>query len=1129
MPDATITLTSTKTRFKQVTKSNATGNYSLVNISPGNYTATVSKEGFSTGKTSDFELAVNQTATINFDLKLGAAKTTVEVSAGAVQIETSTAELGTVIGSAEVSSLPLNGRNFTELLLLGPGKSPINVTEGSQGYGNPTGTVVVPAVNGQNNRSNMFLLDGVINYAPVSDFYGVQPTLDDIQEFKVQSHNDEAQFGQVLGGIVNVVTKSGTNQFHGGVWEFFRNDGMDADNYFTGHLPLKQNQFGGAIGGPVILPHYNGRNKTFFYLSYEGYRNTNGTPILSLTPTPAQLGTNDNGVPDFSDLYSSGIQLYNPYSSVVSQGVLSSRQPFYCDSYGNPLPASNGIQTPVSGSSACNKIPSSLVNQAALNFAQTFFPAPINVNNPSFNYVDSDHSHTRQDQVSARFDQQFGTKDRLFARYTSAWALSTAPNGCCDSGFPVQGITQNKSVIDWNLAAVWSHTFGASSVLQLAFGRVFGQDYNKPYNISKIVPDQSAYLTKWGYSPAFTSQGLIPNLAPDWPYVNAGGGWFNVNQWANVLDFRGDYSRIVGRHNFRMGASTATYGWYQYPNVNSFENFSTPQTASGPDLGYAGGNPIASLLLGFPAYAEYDNTYSNVRGGKVIGTYFQDQWRLTDKLTINWGLRYDLTTTPINGVTSNRSNVTFGDLDFNNGTYIMQDRPPACTPNQTLNCVQGGVLPADVVVSSNGKISQNNYDNIQPRIGFAYRLTPKTVIHGAYGRFFDNWSGVTENQQVNTGSWPASPFVFNSNPLQNGLYNLGLPIYTATDPFKWGGTLQIPYIAAPWGNIGSSTDPNLKNPYADQYNFGFQRELVPGATVTINYVGSRNQRVSARITANAYRIPGDPNSQPYPYWQEPVGYTSDLGSSDYNALQISSEMKLHSGIVATLSYTYSKTLVIGCDGFQSGCDIQNPYDLRASRGVAAYDLPNIFSASFVLPLPFGGGRRFSTSSSLVNHVIGNWQFNGIVSLTSGPPFTLMASSNSISGILNVAGTEHADVVGDPNSGTCPNPNGGAPFPVRTVNCWFNTSAFVDPAQNTFGNEGRNTLRADWGRNLDLSLFRSFRISESRSLEFRLEAFNALNMVVLGTPDTNIPDTTFGVVSSTANTARQLQLGFKFHF
>lgn len=343
IPGATITLRNTQTGFEQITKSNSTGAYSLFNISPGSYRTTTSMQGFSTAESPVFNLAVTQTATINFDLKIGSVNSTVEVSASAVQIETSTSELGTVIGSTEVNALPLNGRNFTELLLLSPGISPVNTTEsaGFGGIGNPIGTVVLPSVNGQNNRSNMFLLDGINDYGSIRDTYAVQPTLDDIEEFKVQSHNDEAQFGQVLGGIVNVVTKSGTNEFHGDAWEYLRNDALDAANYFNPvKTPLKQNQFGGAAGGPVILPHYNGHDPTFFYASYEGYRNNTASSTFFRTPTTAQLDG------DFSNLDSQGIQLYNPFSSVPNPSTATgyTLQPFMCDASGAPLPAPNNIQ-----------------------------------------------------------------------------------------------------------------------------------------------------------------------------------------------------------------------------------------------------------------------------------------------------------------------------------------------------------------------------------------------------------------------------------------------------------------------------------------------------------------------------------------------------------------------------------------------------------------------------------------------------------------------------------------------------------------------------------------------------------------------------------------------------------------
>ena len=407
VPGATVTLRNTSNGFEQVTRSNDTGNYSLVNISPGTYIATVTMKGFATSQAAAFPLAVNQTATINFTLHIGSANTTVTIAANAVQIETSTAELGTVISSTEVNALPLNGRNFTELLLLSPGVSPVNVTEnaGFGGIGNPVGTVVLPSVNGQNNRSNMYLLDGINNYGSIRDTYAVQPTLDDIEEFKVQSHNDEAQFGQVLGGIVNVVTKSGTNTFHGDAWEFLRNDAMDAANYFNPiKTPLKQNQFGLGVGGPVLLPHYNGHDKTFFYASYEGYRNNTASSNFYRTPTTAQLAG------DFSNLTSQGIQLYNPFSSVPQPASETPNatgfdlQPFMCDASGNPLPA-NGSGIQATGT-PCNKIPATMLDTTMVNYAKTFFPAPQTIaNQPQFNGLDTTPNITRQDQVSVRIDE----------------------------------------------------------------------------------------------------------------------------------------------------------------------------------------------------------------------------------------------------------------------------------------------------------------------------------------------------------------------------------------------------------------------------------------------------------------------------------------------------------------------------------------------------------------------------------------------------------------------------------------------------------------------------------------------------------------------------------------------------
>jgi hypothetical protein len=1094
---ATIALTNMQTGLKWGTESNSTGNYSLVGIAPGRYSVQVTKQGFATQKQEGVVLEVNQTATINFALRVGSTTTIIDVSTAGLQIESSTAELGNVITTSEVNALPLNGRNFTELLLLAPGVSPANQSQnaGFGGIGNPLGTVVLPAVNGQTNRSNMFLLDGVNNYGSIRDTYAVQPTLDDIQEFKVQSHNDEAQFGQVLGGIVNLVTKSGTNQFHGQAWEFLRNDDFDAANYFNPvKIPLKQNQFGAAVGGPVMLPRYRGRNKTFFYFSYEGFRDHSSANTLFLTPTPAQLQG------DFSNLESQGVQLFNPYSSVPDVATATGyfRQPFMCDKAGNPLPANAlGIQP---AGAACDKLPASLLNSTMVYYAKTLFPAPINTGNPSFNGRDTTPSIVRQDQISVRGDEQIGEKDRIFARYTAAWQPDSV-----SGGFP--GLLAKTQSNNYNVAVNWTHTFGQTSLLQFTFGRVSAQ-FN---SIPQFTNAPANFLQQSGFAPAFYNHLNLGPLIPSIFVTGYLGGSTYVGKlrYSDIWEYRGDFTKTSGRHTFRMGGSLATDGWTQ-PFYGSQNNFDPPQTADGNGNG---GDALASMMLGVPSYAEVDNVYSYLHGGKIIGGYFQDQWRVSDRLTLNLGLRYDVTINPRQGVASNGSNIT-GNFDFNNGTYVLQDPAPACSASQGAPCIPGGVLPAHVVIAKNGKVITDNYDNVQPRIGLAYRLTTKTVMRGAYGRFFDNWAGVTQNQSNYTQSWPNVAFVAAPNNL-----NIGPATALANDPLHLGnGPIQPPPTPFSPLNVNYYTNPNLKTAYADQWNFGFQREMATNVTATINYVGSHDSRLPDVLTANAAPTPGPGNPQlraPYPYIL-PMPYYENLASSSYNALQLSSQIRSRGGLFSTLAYTWSKALNNGCDGYFSICDIQDPYHVNRDRGPATFDATNIFAASFVYQLPFGAGKRFSSGSSWVNHIIGNWQFNGIATMSSGLRYDIQTDNPSIANTNNLYGSERANIVGNPYLNvTKTNP--------------INVKAFAIPAPFTFGDMGRNSLVSDWNKDLDLSFFRAFTISESKRFEFRAEAFNITNTPVFAIPDNGISDPTFGVVSSTANTARQLQLALKFYF
>lgn len=1073
VPDARIVLTSLDTNLVQTAGTNSAGIYSVVNIAPGNYRLEVTKAGFSSAREPRIVLSVNQTATLDFTLTVGKATQTVQVSGVATNIEVSTAELGTVINTKEVNDLPLNGRNFTQLLTLTPGVVPISTDQNGGGWpAQPTGAFTFPSVNGQPNRSNSFRLDGVINDASFTSTYAVQPDVDDIQEFKVQAHNDEAQFGQVLGGIVNVVTKSGTNGFHGDAWEFFRNDALDARNFFVQNkTPLRQNQFGGAIGGPVILPKYNGKNKTFFYVSDEAFINHTASQQLYIVPTPADLSG------DLSDL---GVPIYNPFSTRADP---SNPGQFTRDLFPNA------------------QVPAQYLNKGMVLFAKTLFPAPIDTGVAGFNGRDTTPIVTDQNEPNVRIDQQLGEKDRLFFRYTR---VGQTVNG--SGGF--QGLANTVNFVSYNYAASWTHTFGPTAVSELTFGRT-SMEFDTVNRFRNV--DAATFDAQVGFASNFVSNFAQPGLTliPNMSISGFLGGGENVNHAhaADIYQVREDFSKVAGKHTMRMGADLATNSM-QDPVFclcsTAFCSFQTSNLETGD-----GGSALASFLLGLPSSTFRGNEDIVSNGGWVDGFYFQDQWKVSDKLTLNLGLRYDITLTPSSGTSANGSDQV-GDFDLNNGTYILQKTSPACSATQGAPCIPGGTLPPHVVVSPNGHIIRNTKDNFQPRFGFAYRLTNSTALRGAYGRFFDNWAGVTQTVNNYAYTWP------NLGALGNGNLNADVPSAFAQDPLGLGSGPIVP-PADPFSQVTAFMDPYLRNALSDQWNFGIQQQFGAHQVLTVNYVGSHSSRIPLFLSQNVALTPGpgDPSLRsPYPYIPaEP--YTRSWGRSNYHALQASLDRKA-GDLTYLLSYTWSKSIDFGCDGYFSGCDIQDPNHWQNDKSVAGFDLTQVFSASWVYQLPWGPGRRWATGNRILNNIIGNWELNGIATLSSGQPYSVTAPVQ-ISNINNgVAGTERADLVGDFNAGA-------------TLLQPINPAAFAVPAPYTFGNLGRNTFRSDWRRNLDLSLFRQFRFSEMTRLEFRCEAFNLTNTPVFAVPDAFVSDPNFGQVSSTANTERQIQLALKFYF
>jgi outer membrane receptor protein involved in Fe transport len=1102
VPEATVILTNTATNVSQTAVTNATGDYVILNIPPGQYTLKASKEGFETVTQAEFALDVNQTTTFDFTLRIGSALQTVTVEAAAAHVETSTSELGTVVTQTMVNDLPLNGRNFTQLLELTPGVSPISVAQNSGGWtAQPLGSFTFPSVNGQTNRSNLFMLDGINNQGSFESTYAIAPQIDDIQEFKVQSHNDEAQFGGALGAVVNVVTKGGTNAFHGDGFEFLRNNVLDARNFFTPPgatvTPYKQNQFGGTVAGPVIIPKlYNGRDKTFFYASYEGFRNhSQATSSPYRVPTASELSG------DLSDFPQ---QIYNPFSTT-------------------PDPAHPGysILQPFPN----NQIPANLINQSMVNYAQAIFPAPINIGEAGFNGLANTTNILRQDLASIRFDQQVTAKDTFFVRYTGVTQPFIGSGG-------FTGYLSNVYFHGYNGAASWIHTFSGSAVAQVTFGRN-SMEYNNPTLFANVT---DSLVSQLGFAPSFTSAFIggateIPSISIATPNFPSGGSSISNSHTSDVTEIKGDFSKIVGRHTFKMGADFASNN-FQSLYLSDSVGFTAAATScnfcySTAQGASPGGLALASFLLNVPDNAGLRNVHETEYGGWVDGFYFQDQWKTTDRLTLNLGLRYDVTLIPVYGNDKEDTNTT-GDVDFNNGTYIIQKMPPACSSTVGAPCIPGGTLPANVVVTphSNHAIFSNTYDNWQPRVGFAYRISPSLVARAGYGRFFDNWAAITQTAQNTEGSWPQL-----GQLLVNNLNKNEVPTVSGLNPFSEGSGAAIP-APTPFESTGFVQwymNPLQKNPYSDQWNFGLEKQLGSSTVITGNYVGARSERLDVGGYYNVAMTPGPGDAtvvasrQPYPYIP-PTYYDRDTGHSSYNAFQFSLNKRSAGGLSYILSYTYSKNMSVGCDGWYGveGCSIQNPYDPKLDYSVAGFDLTNILSFSWVYPVPVGAGKRFSTGSRPLDYALGNWEFNGIFFTSSGQPFSVFTAGD----IANIGCT------GNPEGG-CDRaslvPGVGAFEANKSPNQWLNPAAFTVPAPYTFGDTGRNAFRQDWPRNFDLSFFRVFPVTESKRFEFRAEFFNAFNTPTFGTPDNTVGDSTFGQVFSTSNSARIIQMALKFYF
>jgi hypothetical protein len=1078
-----VALTNSDTGIVRKTKTNSAGVYSFTSIPPGRYKVGFTAAGFKTSVIDNLTVTVGESATVNGNLVVGGVAETVSVTTDDAPLESSSSQLGLVVSQKQIADLPLNGRNFTQLLQLTPGAVPISVGQNSAGNATPVtqgSSFSFPAVNGQDNRSNYFMLDGLNDLQSYNGTYVVAPIVDTIQEFKVSSHSDQSEFGGVTGGVINVVTRSGTNRLHGGAWEYLRNNYFDSKNHFlTKVTPYHQNQFGGMLGGPVVLPKiYNGHNKTFFFVAAEGFTYSMPQNTFQRVPTEAEL----NG--DFS---ATATPLYDPFSTretTPGSGVFT--------------------RTAFAG----NQIPASRLNKQAIAFARAALPAARTIaGTTAYNALNETALTEQQQNYSGRIDHTFGSRDFIFFRYSGQRHLVNTPGN-------VASLITYTNQPSEQYGGSWVHTFSPTFTIQSQYSHAhIAQSRRASFSVGGLADTYGAAATL--ASSFIQDSRLAPNLTVT-GFFSGGESLNNGSNYTNTHEYKVALTKTFGRHEFAFGGSWNQINFQQVQESATVTFLGTP--TGNPTNTAQSGNALASFLLNVPNSAARRNVYITLRPGGIMGYYFSDRYKISPKLTVNAGLRWDRTFMPPYGTDESvgkQGSIETGDMDLTNGTYIVQQLPPLCSVRLAAPCLPSATLPEHVIVSPNRKIIHDQNSNFGPRIGAAYQATDKTTVSAGFGIYFNNWATGTQIAQNYQGSWPdiGSLSVTNLNTPTSANPT---PNVTGQDPL---GTTGFFPAATPFTQDNYFVDPHFKIPYSEQWTAGLQQQFGGTTVLHLNYVGSQSHHTDVGGYYNVATTPGPGDYHlraPFPYINA-THYDRSAGNGNYNALQASVERRMSRGLVYQLAYTWSKSIDSGSSGWYGaeGFSVQNPYDLRSSRSVSAYNIPHLFTANGNYQLPFGEGR-FRTGSRFVNYAISHWQTNAIVTARSGQNYNLTVSGD----IANTGNTGYMrpNRVGDPNIGS------------RSASKWFNTAAYAIPSQYTFGSEGRNSLQASNYWNADFSVVRSFPFRELIHLDFRAETFNVFNTVIFAAPASNISTpSTFGVVSTMANAPRSMQFALKLGF
>jgi len=1088
---ASVTAKQSETGLTRSAVTDRSGSYVLVELPVGHYRLEVAAKGFVKYIQEGISLDVNQTATVLVHLRVGSETQQVDVKADATLVQNTLSSMGETVMQREILDLPLDGRNFSQLGVLQPGVVPL--TPGLLEAGGPARENEGYAVDGQRPESNNFLIDGADNVSSVDGGFVLKPPIDAIGEFRILTHNANPEFGRNTGSTTNIITRGGSNSFHGALWEFLRNDAMDSSDYFTQAVqPLKQNQFGATFGGPII------KDKTFFFGYYEGFRNRQSESVPATVPSVAETQGN------FAQLCTS----LAGHKINISSGLCDNAQGTYDPNgqltlFGQPVPF--------------NQMPS--IDPTAAQVV-SLFPAVAQGNA----FIATETKIETNNQFGVKIDHYLSTADTLNFRYMFSSGPTTdplSPVGANVPGFPVGEYDRAQ-----NFVAQDTHVFSAGKIGVARFSFL-----RNTFLLDQHLNSESPSSLGFQYAPT------LP-LAAGPPFVQIG-GYASAGDpitgprytYQNTFDVSGSLSWIRGSHEFKFGGGyrrdqinglqgIASNGFFVFEPIPSFEGF----IYNDGFANFLSGNPVVFLQGG--------GNFSREIRDRALDAYAQDTFKLSRRLTLNYGLRYEL---------------PFPATENSNEVNLFV---PGAQSRIIPNAPAGLLYPGDAGVPRGLIPTQKT--GFAPRVGLAVDPmgNAKTVISAAYGIFYEPY-------YTGEGGPLQDPV---SAPPYLKTQQIGFPVNSFANPYYQPNPFSQQF---PEPMTLLVVARNLRLPYAQDWNLNLQRSLGDDWLLQIGYVGTSGVHLPRFIEGDpAAFVPGAdttsagcaPPNQPCPISNEnnvnqrrlysgctlaqpnncvygSIGEIASIANSGYNALEASLRKRFSHGLSFLASYTYSKSIddvssfnITGSASQPVAGEndlAQNPFDLAAERGRSMFDARHRFVLSYQWNLPF-----WHRPTNWYQRALGSWQLNGIATVMTGTPFTVFDSNDvSLQGTApEITGfsANRPNLVGNPNNGP------------RTPQEWFNLSAFQqlqpDPLGRfqVFGDEGRNVVQGPGYVNWDFSAFKNFPVTESKEFQFRGELFNILNHTNFRLPVSDISSPNFGQIQQDVG-PRVIQVALKFLF